>query len=55
MDTYWYAFKLMNYNNQQFFLKKQYAHTLANDDIENICDTVFSQVTDEIERRIESL
>ena len=55
MDLYWYGFKQINFQNQQFFLKKQYAHHLTEENIERICDTAFEQVMDEISRRTESL
>jgi predicted nuclease of restriction endonuclease-like (RecB) superfamily len=55
IDTYWYGFILVNYNNQQPFVKKLYHERLSKEDIELITDTVYSSVMENIESQIEQL
>ena len=55
VDTYWYGFILLNYNNQQPFLKKQYHEQLTTNDIDLIVDTIYNVVIDDIERRVNSI
>lgn len=52
---YWYGFSLINFNDQQPFLKKLYHEQLTTQDIELISDTVYNFLIDEIERRIEQI
>lgn len=54
-SAYRYAFSLVNYNNQQPFLKKLYHEMLTKEDIQFLCDTVCNDVIDQIERRIQFL
>lgn len=48
-DTYWYGFRLVNYNNQSPFLKKLYHEKLSENDITAITDIVMNQVIDRME------
>ena len=49
---YWYGFTLINYNNQQPFVRKLYSDLLEPADIQFICDTVCDNLINEIDRRI---
>lgn len=55
IDTYRYGFVLVNYNNQQPFVKKLYHEQLSEEDIELIIDTVYNSVVEKIEWQIERL
>lgn len=55
IDTYWYGFILVNYNNQQPFVKKLYHEQLSKKDIEFITDTIYNSVMENIEWQIERL
>jgi predicted nuclease of restriction endonuclease-like (RecB) superfamily len=52
MDTYHYSFKLLNYNNQQSFLKKLYHQPLTEDDKQLISDSIMTAIMDDIEQFI---
>ncbi len=53
IDPYWYGFALVNYNNQEPFIKKLYHEQLSKEDIAFIIDIIFEFVMTDIERRIE--
>jgi hypothetical protein len=55
IDTYWYGFILINYNNQNPIVKKLYHEQLSKKDIDYIVDTIYNDVVDDIERHIERL
>lgn len=55
MDTYHYSFTLVNYNNQQPFLKKLYHQGLIEIDRKQITDTLMSAIMDDIERFLERI
>ncbi len=55
IDTYWYGFTLINYNNQQPFIKKLYNEQLSKEDINQITDTISEFVIDNIERNLERM
>lgn len=52
VEDFWYGFSLVNYNNQQAFVKKLYPEQLSKADIELITDTAFNSVMENIEQRI---
>jgi predicted nuclease of restriction endonuclease-like (RecB) superfamily len=49
IDVYWWGFILMNYNNQQAFLKKLYGEQLSKEDMEKIADTACEELIKNIE------
>ena len=53
IDTYWYGFTLVNYNNQQPFIKKLYDEQLTPQEIDGIVDMVYNEMISEIEKNIE--
>lgn len=55
IDTYHYSFTLVNYNNQQPFLKKMYHQPLTTTDRQQITDIMMSAVMDDIERFLERI
>ncbi|HET9057116.1 MAG TPA: PDDEXK nuclease domain-containing protein [Chitinophagaceae bacterium] len=55
MDTYHYSFTLVNYNNQQPFLKKLYHQPLTVNDRQQIADVMMTAVMDDIERFLERI
>lgn len=55
MDTYWYGFVLVNYNNQQPFLKKLYHQPITNADKQKIIELVMTNIMDEIESTLEKI
>lgn len=52
-NPYWYGFYLMNKNNNQVFLRKLYTEQLTNEEVNMICKTIYSEVVDDIARRLE--
>ncbi len=52
-NPYWYGFYLMNKNNNQVFLRKLYTEQLTNEEVNMICETIYSEVVDDIARRLE--
>ena len=52
IDTYWYGFTLVNFNNQQPFFKKLYGEQLTKEDIEFITETIYSKILDDIEGQL---
>lgn len=52
MDAYRYEFILINYNNQQPFIKRLYDQQLTKENIRQICDTMCDQVMDNIELQL---
>lgn len=54
-DQYWYGFTLVNYNNQQPVIKKLYHEQLTPNDIDEIVETVYNFVIDEIENNIKRI
>ena len=55
INTYWYGFVLVNYNQQQPFIKTLYPHLLTSKDIDTIVETVYNFVMDDIDADIERL
>jgi predicted nuclease of restriction endonuclease-like (RecB) superfamily len=55
IDTYSYGFSLLNYNNQQPFIKKLYHEQLNQNEINKIVALLYDKVMDDIERQIERL
>jgi predicted nuclease of restriction endonuclease-like (RecB) superfamily len=55
VDTYWYGFILVNYNNQQPFVKKLYHEQLSDEDIGLIIEAVYNSIVENIEWQIERL
>lgn len=55
IDTYYYSFTLVNYNNQQPFLKKLYHQPLTANDMQQIADLIMTVVMDDIERFLERI
>ncbi len=53
IDTYWYGFSVVNYNNQEPILKKLYHEQLTQQDIQALVETVFDFALADIEKRIE--
>ena len=53
IHTYWYGFSMVNYNDQQPFLKKMYHQQLTKEDMQNITDLLVTKVLDRIEWAIE--
>ena len=55
IDVYWYGFTLVNYNNQQPFIKKLYDEQLTPQEIDGIVDIVYNEMISEIEKNIERM
>ncbi len=55
IDTYHYGFTLVNYNNQQPFLKKLYHQPLLLDERHQIADIIMNTIMDDIERFLERI
>lgn len=55
IDTYWYGFSLVNYNNQQPIVKKLYHEQLSKEDIEIVVEVASNFVMDDMERQLEHL
>lgn len=55
LDTYWYGFILVNYNNHRPIVKKLYHEQLSKKDIELITDTAYNIILENIERQIERI
>jgi predicted nuclease of restriction endonuclease-like (RecB) superfamily len=55
IDTYHYAFTLVNYNNQQPFLKKLYHQPLTINDRQQIAEIMMTAIMDDIERFLERI
>ena len=55
MDTWHYEFKLINYNNQQPFLKKLYHQMLSPNDRQQIIDVFMNSIMDDIDRILERI
>lgn len=55
MDTYYYSFTLVDYNNQQPFLKKLYHQPLTTTDRQDIVDIIMTATMDDIERFLERI
>ncbi len=55
IDTYYYGFTLVNYNNQQPFLKKLYHQVLSSGDRQQIIEIVMSTIMDDIDRILERI
>lgn len=55
IDTYSYGIMLVNYNNQQPFIKKVYGEQLSAEDIVTIVDTAFEQVIENIDYNIDRI
>ncbi|MFM9909026.1 MAG: YhcG family protein [Chitinophagaceae bacterium] len=49
IQNYWYGFTLVNYNNQQPFLKKLYHQQITKGDRQQIVDLLMSKVMDKID------
>lgn len=52
MQDYWYGFTLINYNNEQPFLKKLYHQPLSKDDVQSIVELIMTKIMDRIEENI---
>lgn len=52
-NPYWYGFYLMNRNNNQVFFRKLYTEQLTNEEVNMICETIYSEVVDDIAHRLE--
>ncbi|MFN6946794.1 MAG: YhcG family protein [Cytophagaceae bacterium] len=48
-NTYWYGFSMMNYNNEQPFLKKLYHQDLSPKDVQQIVNLLMNSVLDRME------
>lgn len=55
IDTYHYGFKLVNFNNQQPFLKKLYHQSLTGSDRKQITDVMMTAIMDDVERILENV
>jgi predicted nuclease of restriction endonuclease-like (RecB) superfamily len=55
IDTYHYSFTLVNYSNQQPFLKKLYHQPLTTTDRQQIADVMMTAIMDDIERFLERI
>ncbi len=55
VSSTWYGFSIINYNNQQPFLKKMYHEEITNEDQQSIIDIMVSKVLDQIEWMIEKI
>lgn len=55
IDTYNYGFTLINYNNQQAFLRKLYHQPLTSEDRTMIIDLIMGQTMDDIDRFLERI
>ena len=55
LDTYWYGIILINYKDNQPFIKKLYDEQLSTAEIENIADTIHEILVTDIENRIDNL
>lgn len=55
IDTYWYGFGIVNYNNQQPFLKKLYHHLISEKDKQKIIEKLMTKIMDEIESNLERI
>lgn len=55
IDTYWYGFVLVNYNNQQPFLKKLYHQPVTPADKHKIIDLLLTKVMDDIDWNLERI
>lgn len=55
IDTYWYGFALINYNNHQPFIKKLYHQPITKADKQQVIDLLMDTVMNEIERIIEQV
>jgi len=55
IDKYYYSFYLINYNNQQPFLKKLYHQPLSNKDQQLIIDIIINEVLNDIEIFLERI
>ena len=55
IDTYHYSFTLVNYNNEQPFLKKLYHQPLTTTDRQQIADMMMTATMDDIERFLERI
>lgn len=52
IETYCYTFTLINYNNQQPFVKKTYHEQLNQEEIQHISEVVYTDVVENIDRNI---
>lgn len=52
MNEYWYAFILINHNNQQPFLKKLYHQHLSKEDQQKIVELMMGKIMDRMEEKI---
>jgi predicted nuclease of restriction endonuclease-like (RecB) superfamily len=55
ISTYWYGFTIVNYNNQQPFLKKLYHEVFTEQDKLTITDLLMNQMIDRMERFVNDL
>ena len=55
IQNYWYGFTLVNYNNQQPFLKKLYHQQITKKDRQLIVDLMMTRVMDKIDRIIDMI
>ncbi|PVD51082.1 hypothetical protein DC498_16845 [Terrimonas sp.] len=55
IDTFHYSFTLVNYNNQQPFMKKLYHQPLQANDRKMITDLLMNVIMDDIERFLENI
>ena len=53
LDRYHYGIKLINYNNQQPFIKKLYEQALTKEEMQIIGDTISKQILQHIDTQIE--
>lgn len=55
METYWYGFVLINYNENQPIIKKLYHEQLSAEEIGKISDSLYDDILNEIERKLERI
>jgi predicted nuclease of restriction endonuclease-like (RecB) superfamily len=55
IETYWYGFRLINYNDGLPLIKKLYGEQLAPQEIEELVDIVYMEMINEIENNIQRI
>ena len=55
IDTYWYGFTLVNYNEQRPFLKKLYGEQLTPQEINETVDLIYNEVIGDIETNMDRI
>ena len=55
IDTYWYGFTLINYNEQRPFIKKLYGEQLTSQEINETVDLIYNEMISDIETNVERI